>query len=74
MKITKTKSKLIDWDKQQLVISKTNKTIVLTDGLNEKETFSGLCLNYGDYIDNPHYSDKWGKSNFIIYDGNISND
>ncbi len=74
MKITETKRQLINWDKQQLLISETGKTIVLTNGLHKKETFSGLCLDYGAYKGKPHYSDEWVKSNFIIYDGDISND
>ena len=74
MKITNNKKQEIDWDKQQLLITETGKTILLTDGKHKGNYFSGLCLTFGAYIDNPHYSEEWVKSNFEVYNGTISND
>lgn len=74
MKIAEQKTQLIDWDKQQLLITQNRDAIVLTDGLHNGEYFSALSLDFGCYKDKPHYYDKWVKSKFIIYEGVISND
>lgn len=70
MKITIEQQKqLIDFDKQQLLISKDSSVIVLTNGEHKSLDFEGISI-----CDTPEFSQSWSKSFFIFFTGSISND
>ena len=68
MKITDNSKQLIDWDKQQLVISNLTNTIVLTTTENDELYFRGVSIEK-----NPETT-SWLKSEFKVFNGSISND
>jgi hypothetical protein len=59
----------IDWDKQQLLVSKNSDVVVLTNGEHKLGLFEGLSIDT-----NPEFSKEWNKSNFKKFYGTILND
>lgn len=63
----------IDWDKQNILISHDEDTIVITDGEHNATEFSGLAINHGMYEGNPQFNNDWVKNCFKLFKGTIKN-
>ena len=63
------KTEEINWNIQQLLISKITNKIVLTNGNHNEETFEGLSI-----CESPEFSSTFYKENFKLFTGAISND
>jgi hypothetical protein len=64
----------IDWNKQQLVISKTNHDIILTTGDHSGENFSGVIIPSSTSSHKPHFDNCWDKRSFVLFKKSITND
>jgi hypothetical protein len=57
----------IDWNKQQLVISKTNNDIILTTGEHSGEIFSGVIIPSSESKHKPQFDEHWDKRSFVLF-------
>jgi hypothetical protein len=71
MKITDNNKQLINWDKQQLLISDTNGTIVLSTTEHDDVYFRGVSIQI---VQEKVEITSWKKSLFKVFNGTISND
>jgi hypothetical protein len=71
MKITDNNKQLINWDKQQLLISDIENTIVLTTTEHDDYYFRGVSIQI---VREEVEITSWKKSAFKIFHGTISND
>ena len=64
----------IDWNKQQLVISKEDNDIILTTGDHRGENFSGVIIPSSTSSHKPHFDECWNKGSFVLFRKSITND
>ena len=60
----------IDWDKPQKVISKTNGSVMITDGKHSTDYFRGTCIYTENTLCNyvGQHSSTWIKDVFIPFE------
>lgn len=63
----------INWDKQNILISKDEDIIIITDRRHEDGVFSGTTLDFGCYTNHGCYQENWKKSEFKLFKGTIKN-